>query len=243
MRGKMLFLAILCASGGVALMLLSAPVSAQSPTVTPYPAIIATATAAAARLHSAQAQRQQADALAVQAQQARTAADASFAAAQQAADEARAALQAQQIGAAGEALGRAEASIQAGRDTGAQLNGIVAAQQGIIVNQAVTLTQLLSENQQLRNDNQQLKVDKQTILQNYNAASAKLQAQSQSDGINSIALMLVVVIFLLGLLGFAIILISNRPLVIKRRDPPAIITPAPPDEVIDNEADNEYETN
>lgn len=171
---------VILAAGGVVWALLTTPAAAQvSPTVTPFPASVATATAAAqqmsaaqqAKAQAAQAQ-QQAAAAAAQAQQAAAAADASFNAAQQAANEARAALASQQIAAASEALGRAESSIMAGQERVNDLARAVDSLNATISRQADQITAMTVELQQTR-------ADKQTILAAYNATQARA-AESES---------------------------------------------------------------
>lgn len=221
------------------MLMFSTPAAAQSPTVTPYPGAVATATAAAqqmtdaqrskaeaenAQAQAAQAQQQAAQA-AQQARQAAAAADASFNAAQAAANEARALLASQQVAAASEALGRAESAISAGQERVNDLARMVDSLNTTINQQAGQITALTIENQQLR-------TDKQTILANYNAAKAAADEAQSRITVNP-AVALLAGGFVLAVLLVFVIWKWNRDAI---DDQPVItVHPAAEPEVIDDE--------
>lgn len=197
--------------GGVLLLLISTPgAAAQEPTVTPWPGPAATATAAAqaqaaaasqrnsAAQMQAQAaqQRAQADALAQQANAAAASADASYNAAQQAASDARAALAAQQAGAAGEAIGRAEANISEGRTQTSALKDALDQMRGIYDLQA---GQLLSVTLELQQAQQSIA----TVTTAYHAAIAEQENGERSSTLLKIFGSIVALAFVGILIAFA----------------------------------------
>lgn len=216
MRGKMAFLAVFVISGGVALMASIAPQSVQAQIVTPYPGAVATATAAAQTMSAAQGQQDQASQRAAQqaaqaaqyaaaaqhaaqqaqqAAQAKAAADAAFNAASQAAADARAALVAQQVGAASELLGRSEESINAGK---AQIDTLA----GIVTSQKQTIDSLAAQLQKSQTDLQQERTAKKLAL-DVNAALQKRVDEAESRfTINPTIIILACGFLLVLVLGF-----------------------------------------
>jgi hypothetical protein len=187
-------------AGGVAMFALLAaliayPVNAQAPTITPWPGPQATATAAAGLQAQAAAQRQQVDALTQQAAALSEQANVNYNAAAQAASDARAALAAQQAGAAGEAIGRAEASINSGKDQIAALNEIIIQLRDLTSIQTGTIITLTTELQQAR-------ADKQTVTAAYNAALANQEQSDRSQTLLSILGTFISFVFLALLIVF-----------------------------------------
>lgn len=226
---KTSLLALFC----LVLALFATPAAAQI--VTPLPGPAATATAAAQNMTQAQSQKdaaaqqaassaaqasyaarqaEQAAQAAQQAAQAQAAADASFNAAAQAAAEARAALVAQQVGAASEALGRAEESISAGRS---QLNSMA----GIVDSQKQTIDTLAAQLQKTQSDYQALQTANGATIQVNQALQAQLAEARSHFTVNPAIAAIVGVCVLALVLGFVVWKWSHR-------DPVIDPTPAEP---------------
>lgn len=175
-----------------------APVSAQIPTVTPWPAVVATATAAAQRMTEAQQQQHTAAQLQAQADAAKAQADAAYSQAQTAASEARSALAAQQVAAASEAIGRAETLIESGNAQVAQIAGIVTQQRGMIDQNATLIMSLTVELQNAR-------TERSTAIASYNAVAAQRKqdmAQQQTGSLLGNIVTMFVFVSLCALLVF-----------------------------------------
>ncbi len=188
---------VLMVLGCALLSITSVSVRAQAPTPTPYPAIVMTATASAERVTKAQQSQQQAAQLQAQADAARRQADAEFQAAQQEANNARSALLAQQMQAAGEALGRAEANISNGRAQLDQQTGMIGQLRAIVDEQAATITQDTEELQICR-------VSKQLAVDAYAGANQQLQDIKGKLTIDPIIVVFFFVVMLAIVLGFVV---------------------------------------
>lgn len=128
----------------------SAPAAAQAPTVTPLPGPVATMTKGAEVKRETDAQQAEADRLIQQGNDAKRIAEDRYNAAQDDVSNARALLAAQQYQQAGEALGRAEAGIEAGREQLTVIDGVRLRLSGIVETQAATITQQAGQITQLQ---------------------------------------------------------------------------------------------
>lgn len=164
-------------------------------TPTPYPAIVATQTAAQ------QAQAQASASLAQAAQMRASAAEmerngqAQYAQAQADINAARAAQAAQNGAAVGEAIGRVEATINQLRDTVAGQAGIIAT---LTADREVQAQQRISDTveiQSLRNQVNNLTVDKKTALANFDAVAQALDETKRQGQAVPIVTLVIGVLF------------------------------------------------
>lgn len=189
----------------------TSPAHAQGPlqTPTPYPAIVATQTAAQQAQSAAQADLQQAAQLRAQAAEMERNGQAQYNQAQADISAARAAQAAQNAAAAGEAIGRVEATINQMRDTVAGQAGIIATlttDKGIQAQQHISDTVAI---QSLQNEVRNLTIDKKTIQENFNATSQSLDdAKRQSQAVPVVTL--VIGVLFSAICAVLLIVVLNR---------------------------------
>ncbi len=206
MRGKMALFSVLLLSGGIALMLISAPANAQGPyqTPTPLPVVATKQAEAAAKKKVADEQQAEADRLKAKLAEIERNAKAQSDAANQALSDANADAVSQNALAYGEDIGRAKEALSQLRDSFDGVLKLNAQQADIISAQYMTMTQIVEERDRIRNENQQLKSDKQTILANYNAVQTQLAEQQSHLTVDPIvailagAFLLIVIIVFIG---------------------------------------------
>lgn len=215
-RGRYLAISFLALGVILALAFCRTGAPAYAQIVTPYPGVSATATAAAQQMNAAQGQRdsasqraaqqaqqaaqyaaaaQQAAQQAQQAAQAKAAADAAFNAAAQAAADARAALVAQQVGAASEALGRSEELISSGKSQLINISSIVEVQ-------SKTIVSLTAQLQKAQTDLQQERTAKQTAINVNQALQARLIEAESRFTINPTIAILAAAFLIVLVVGF-----------------------------------------
>lgn len=194
-------------------------------TPTPYPAIIATQNAAQQAQAQASASLQQAAQLRAQAAEMERNGQAQYAQAQADINAARAAQAAQNAAAAGEAIGRVEATINQMRDTVAGQASIIATltakselRDGAIVSLTIEL--------------QQARADKQVILSSYSATAQRLEdVQRQSQAVPVVTL--VIGILFASICAVLIVVVLQR----KGQDAPS--TPIDHEDIIEGEVSDE----
>lgn len=209
------------------LALQAAPARAQGVfvTPTPYPAIVATQNAAQQRSDAARANQAQAAQLEAQAAELRRNAEAQQSAAQQAINDTRAAAAAQNAAAVGEAIGRAESSLNQLRDTVNAQAAIVEELKAGNTAQAQAIISMTLELQQAR-------ADKQTMLSNYTATAQQLE-DAQKQGQSTPVVTYVFIILFVCTLAVLLIVVLQR-----KGQPAKVVSSRNDNDVVEGEFTN-----